>query len=53
MRSVEHSARGMPPFTSCYRIAVGFFRQPVDARSWHSHCLSERTSLEGSSWWLS
>jgi hypothetical protein len=26
----------------------GFALQSVDARSWHSHCLSERISLEGS-----
>ena len=27
---------------------LGLFLQSVDAHSWHSHCLSERISLEGS-----
>jgi hypothetical protein len=41
------SARVIRQFAVWCRFTVGLFLQSVDARSWHSHCLSQRTSLEG------
>jgi len=36
------------PFTACWRVTVGLFRQSVGAHGAYSPPLSERTSHEGS-----